>query len=186
MPERLPFSSAQYSLHHRSADGAVIVLRLMTRADAESLGRQFADIDPWARLGSRREDMIGFLALTNDAKRCFTILSDGDRAGAVVVRHPWLVGPYLNMLAILPEHQREGIGRAVMLWLEQEALATGSRNCFLSVSAFNVAAIAFYRKCGYSPVAFLDDLITDGEDEILMRKRLPKPQPAVVAAQLPL
>jgi ribosomal protein S18 acetylase RimI-like enzyme len=76
------------------------------------------------------------------------------------------------MLAILPEHQRGGIGRAVMGWLEREARASGSRNCFLSVSAFNIAAIAFYRKCGYSPTAFLDDLIKDGEDEILMRKRL--------------
>jgi ribosomal protein S18 acetylase RimI-like enzyme len=172
MHERMPFSNDRYSLHQRSADGAVILLRQTTRADADTLGRQIADIDPWARLGSRREDLIAFLSLTNDAKRCFTILSDGDRAGAVVVRHPWLIGPYLNMLAILPEHQRGGVGRAVMGWLEREARAGGSRNCFLSVSAFNIAAIAFYRKCGYSPTAFLDDLIKDGEDEILMRKRL--------------
>jgi ribosomal protein S18 acetylase RimI-like enzyme len=40
------------------------------------------------------------------------------------------------------------------------------------VSASNVGAQSFYRRYGYSEAARLDELIKDGEDEILMRKRL--------------
>jgi ribosomal protein S18 acetylase RimI-like enzyme len=172
MPGHLPFCAPDYILQQRSSGRAEIALRAATRADAETLGRQLADIDPWARLGIGSEEMSGFLSVSTDTKRCFTILCDGDRAGVIVLRHPWLMGPYLNLFAILPGYQRTGVGRAVMAWFESEAIAAGARNAFLCVSAFNIAAIAFYRRCGYSPAAFLDDLIKDGEDEILMRKRL--------------
>jgi ribosomal protein S18 acetylase RimI-like enzyme len=56
--------------------------------------------------------------------------------------------------------------------MEEEARAAGARNCFLCVSASNVGAQSFYRRYGYSEAARLDELIKDGEDEILIRKRL--------------
>jgi ribosomal protein S18 acetylase RimI-like enzyme len=35
-----------------------------------------------------------------------------------------------------------------------------------------MSALEFYRRSGYGEAARLNDLIKDGEDEILMRKRL--------------
>jgi ribosomal protein S18 acetylase RimI-like enzyme len=116
--------------------------------------------------------MTAALASSDENRRCFSIWRGGDRAGVIVVRFPWLAGPYLNVFALLPAFQRKGIGRAALAWMEAEALAAGARNCFLCVSGFNTAAHAFYRRNGYSDAALLAELIMDGEDEILMRKRL--------------
>ena len=171
MPAGRPFHRSNYLLPPGSA-GAEIALKRTTQADADMLGPALTAMDPWARLQLSTEQMIGFLAGSNENLRCFSIWHGGDRAGVAVVRFPWLSGPYLNLLAVLPAFQQRGVGRAALSWMEEEARAAGARNCFLCVSAFNVGAQSFYRRNGYSEAARLDELIKDEEDEILMRKRL--------------
>lgn len=152
--------------------GPEITLRLTTQAEAEAFGHELAGMGPWLRLGTTAGQMTGFLAASDGNKRCFTIRHGGKRAGVIAVRFPWLSGPYLNLLAVLPGLQGKGFGGAALSWFEAEARAGAARNCFLCVSAFNSGAIAFYRRNGYGQTALLEDLIKDGEDEILMRKRL--------------
>ncbi len=171
MPDNPPFHRSDYVLEPGAA-GAGIALKRTTQADADILGPAITGMEPWARLGLSAEQMIGFLAGSNENLRCFSIWHGADRAGVAVVRFPWLSGPYLNLLAVLPAFQHKGVGRAAVSWMEAEARAAGARNCFLCVSAFNTAARAFYRHNGYADAAALADLIKDGEDEILMRKRL--------------
>ncbi len=171
MAEDPPFHRSDYLLGPRAA-GAEVVMKRTTQADADILGPAITSMEPWARLGLSAEQMIGFLAGSNENLRCFSIWHGRDRAGVAVVRFPWLSGPYLNLLAVLPAFQHKGLGCAALSWMEAEALAAGARNCFLCVSAFNTAAHAFYRWNGYACAATLHDLIKDGEDEILMRKRL--------------
>ena len=171
MPDVRPFHRSEYLLEPSIA-GVETALRAVTQADADILGLALTSIDPWARLGLSSELMTGFLAGSNDNLRCFSIWHGGDRAGVAVVRFPWLSGPYLNLLAVLPGFQQKGIGRVALSWMEAEARAIGARNCFLCVSAFNISARGFYLRNGYSEAAVLDELIKDGEDEILMRKRL--------------
>ncbi|WP_170937004.1 MULTISPECIES: GNAT family N-acetyltransferase [Rhodomicrobium] len=144
----------------------------MQPAAAESLGGDLAAMVPWARLGTSRDQLTGFLSASDDNKRSFSIIADGGLAGVIVVRFPWLSGPYLNLLAVLDGQRSKGVGRAALGWFEAEARAAGARNAFLCVSAFNAPAIAFYRRNGYSQATVLEDLIKDGEDEFLMRKRL--------------
>ena len=172
MPDRAPFRGLHYVLKPGAAGQPEIALKLTTSADAEFLGPQLAAMNPWARLGTSSEQMISFLSTSDGYTRCFSIWRGGDRAGAIVVRFPWLAGPYLNLLGILPAYQHGGLGRMALTWLDAEALSGGARNSFLCVSAFNTRAHAFYRRNGYDDAALLDDLIKDGEDEILMRKRL--------------
>lgn len=167
MSDHAPFDAADYLLEPGGAR-----LRRTTQADADTLGPAITGIDPWARHGMSAERMTGFLAGSNETLRCFTIRRDSELAGVVAVRYPWLSGPYLTLLAVLPAYQGTGIGGAALAWMEGEALAAGARNCFLCVSAFNSAAHGFYLRNGYADAALLDELITDGEDEILMRKRL--------------
>jgi ribosomal protein S18 acetylase RimI-like enzyme len=170
MADDPPFRRSDYLLG--AAAGAELALRRITQADADILGPAITSMEPWARLELSAEQMIGFLAGSNENLRCFSIWRGGDRAGVAVVRFPWLSGPYLNLLAVLPAFQHNGLGRAALSWMEAEALGAGARSCFLCVSAFNTAAHAFYRWNGYADAATLHDLIKDGEDEVLMRKRL--------------
>ncbi len=98
-----------------------------------------------------------------------------DLAGGMIIRDPWLVGPYLQTIALLPSHQSRGIGRLMLGWFEARAALAGHRNIWLCVSAFNVEAQTFYQSHGWSHAAELADLIRDGDGEMLMRKRLHLP-----------
>lgn len=167
----LPFRATQYELPAGKA-GQRIVLALATQEDAALIGARLASIDPWARLGVGAGALTAFLAASNDMRRCFTILDDARPAGTVAVLNPWLAGPYLNLLGLFPDFQGRGLGSAALDWLEAEASAARARNCFLCVSAFNDRAIAFYKGAGYEQAGRLDGLVVDGEDELLMRKRL--------------
>jgi ribosomal protein S18 acetylase RimI-like enzyme len=86
----------------------------------------------------------------------------------LVLRSPWLRGPYIEVLAVLPQAQGGGAGRALVAW----AAAQGGGNLWACVSAFNHGARAFYARSGFVEVTALADLVADGHDEILLRRRL--------------
>ncbi len=155
----------------RSRDGAGLTLVPMTADVAAILGPALAAIDPWARFGILPERMQSFLAGIETAAPRFQIVCDGVVAGCIVVRHPWLHGPYLNLLGLLPPFQSRGIGERVLAWFEAEARGH-FRNVWLCVSDFNEGAQRFYAAHGYTVAATLDALEKDGFDEFLMRKRL--------------
>jgi GNAT superfamily N-acetyltransferase len=88
----------------------------------------------------------------------------------VSVRSPWLKGPYLELLALLPKAQGQGIGANILAWFEQEALKAGARNLWVCASLFNTRALRFYERHGFEQAATLPGLVADGYDEILLRK----------------
>ena len=90
----------------------------------------------------------------------------------VIIRSPWLAGPYLQLLAVLPMLQGSGTGSAILTWYEATAMAARMRNAWLCVSGFNVDAQRFYERYGYQLAGRLPDLMRDGDDELLMRKNL--------------
>jgi ribosomal protein S18 acetylase RimI-like enzyme len=53
-------------------------------------------------------------------------------------------------LAVEPDHQGRGIGRALMAELETRMVAQGVRKLNLQVRADNVEVAAFYEKLGYA------------------------------------
>jgi ribosomal protein S18 acetylase RimI-like enzyme len=135
------------------------------------LGAALAAINPWRTLEFNSSKLGAFLATSGDGTARYAVSCEGELAGAAVVRWPWLSGPYLNILGILPAFQRRGLGTAVMSWFEAEGCGHAS-NLWLCASDFNTRAISFYEAHGYARAACLDDLLRDGTAEILMRKRL--------------
>ncbi len=129
-------------------------------------------IDPWARLGGVAERMARGLAEPAPGARAFALHCEQTLAGAALVRSPWMAGPYLNILAVFPSHQKRGLGAAVIDWLVAEARAAEARNVWLCVSAFNADARRFYEANGFRQAAHLEGLIVDHESEVLMRRRL--------------
>jgi ribosomal protein S18 acetylase RimI-like enzyme len=89
----------------------------------------------------------------------------------VVVRSPWLYGPYISLLAVLPSHQGLGLGSAVLASIERQ-LDSSDRNLWVCASTFNSSAIDFYIHRGFEPVGDLPDLVRVGFTERLFRKRL--------------
>ncbi len=147
------------------------VLAPLEDADAHSLAAACAAIDPWKRMDYAVDVLERYFQTSDPASHRFALTRDGALAGAVVLRYPWLKGPYLEFLAVLPEHQGNGLGRAVLAWMENE-VAASDRNLWVLASDFNELALAFYERFGFEPVAPLPDVAAQGFTEILLRKRL--------------
>jgi ribosomal protein S18 acetylase RimI-like enzyme len=73
----------------------------------------------------------------------FAIMEFGDSAG------------HLSLLAVKPSHQRCGIGRQMMAWLEEAALTAGIATINLELRANNFAARTFYHTLGYRQTSFI-------------------------------
>lgn len=145
-------------------------------SEAQPLAAACAAIDPWARMSYADDRLARFFLRRDPAAPVRAIRCGSTLAGAAVVRYPWLKGPYLEFLAVLPGWQSRGIGAAVLGWMEREA-AGHDRNLWVLASDFNERAIAFYARYGFRSVAPLPDLAVEGFTEILLRKHLVSVRP---------
>ena len=72
----------------------------------------------------------------------------------------------LLLFAIDPRHRRQGVGTALLRYLETEAAQAGLRNVWLHVRADNVAALEFYERSGYRVDGFLRAHYAGREDAL--------------------
>jgi len=153
-------------------------------AQAVSLAGTLAQMDPWRTLGYGVESLaLGLQAVHPDLTR-YLARRDGETLGVAVVRHPWLRGAYIELLAVLPGAQGQGIG-AALLGQIQAAWQGRTDNLWLLVSAFNAGARRFYLRHGFRAIGTIPDLVIPGQDEVLMRKLLPHRRLAEPASGAP-
>ena len=81
-------------------------------------------------------------------------------------------------LAVAPEAQRRGLGRALLLAALDEAARRGAKSMFLEVSVTNEAASALYLSCGFTQVGRRRGYYAGGGDALVMRARLTASPPA--------
>jgi GNAT superfamily N-acetyltransferase len=136
----------------------------------DGLAAGIVAMEPWSVMHYPAAALAAFLARSDDGACRYLVRVEGAEAGAVSVRYPWLKGPYLELLALLPQAQGRGIGASILAWLEREALARQARNLWVCASSFNAGALRFYARHGFEAVATVPGLVTDGYDEILLRK----------------
>lgn len=132
---------------------------------------QLTQMEPWSRLGYTAARLYRQLSARSPERHAYIITCDDQDAGILCLRGPWWNGIYVELLAVFPQWQARGIGRGA---LEAAVAIHRDRwsNIWLLVSGFNRDAQCFYRRLGFETIGCLRDLILDGEDEILMRKRL--------------
>lgn len=159
------FGEANYDL-------GICQLRHPTHDDANLLSHELAKIEPWKTLGSTPQEFEEGFQSQSTSTNTYAVLSHEKPVGIISVRYPWLLGPYLGFLGVIPEAQGKGLGKMLMNWLEETAKEHTARNIFICVSDFNHDAQAFYKSCGYTKAANLDGLIIDEHSEFLLRKRL--------------
>jgi ribosomal protein S18 acetylase RimI-like enzyme len=135
-----------------------------------NLAAGIAAMEPWSVMNYPAEQLAAFLAGEDSGATRYLVRVNESDAGAVSVRHPWLKGPYLELLALLPQAQAQGIGSHIMAWFERTALEHRARNLWVCASSFNARALRFYERHGYRRAATLPGLVADGYDEILLRK----------------
>lgn len=78
---------------------------------------------------------------------------------------------HLVLLAVSPLLRHRGMGRQLLLWLEQSAQVAGSDEIRLECRADNVNAIAFYQHLGYRRVGTVSGYYEGRVDAVRLRKR---------------
>lgn len=127
---------------------------------------------PWSTLAISEDALARFFTGGDEGTRHYAIVADGVAAGVVCTRFPWLKGPYIELLAVLPGHQEHGLGTKALSFVDTEATRAGARNVWVCASQFNNAARRFYERRGFVEVGIVPDLVTDGFAEVLLRKTL--------------
>lgn len=94
---------------------------------------------------------------------------DGQVVGYVIARKVNSKG-HIIAIAVAPEHRCRGIGRALMLAVEEELKKRGVSELWLEVRVSNRRAVSFYRRLGYVEKGILKGYYSDGEDAMLLKK----------------
>ena len=79
---------------------------------------------------------------------------------------------HLNLLAVEPIHQRQGIGRELMRWLEETARVAGTFRIRLELRAANRVARAFYSALGYHENGWVRGYYQGVEDALRFERDL--------------
>jgi ribosomal-protein-alanine N-acetyltransferase len=79
---------------------------------------------------------------------------------------------HLNLLAVLPGHQKRGIGGGLVRWLESSARTAGIFEVRLELRAENHAARTFYQRLGYGDAGRRARYYAGREDALCMTRDL--------------
>lgn len=153
-------------------DLGAISLQPLSAGNAERLGIALAAMPPWSVIGYPATRLSEWLGRDEPSMGKFEVLAGTELAGVIVIQDPFLHGPYLKLIAVLPKFQGRRFGQILLHWMEHEARKAQARQLWLCVSSFNMRARDFYERMGFETVALLDKLASDASDELFMRKRL--------------
>lgn len=79
---------------------------------------------------------------------------------------------HLNLLAVAPEHRRQGLGSQLMHWLTITAIEAGVFRINLEVRTHNEAARCFYQRLGFEQLGVVQGYYQGREAALRMSRRL--------------
>jgi ribosomal protein S18 acetylase RimI-like enzyme len=79
---------------------------------------------------------------------------------------------HLNLLAVAPEHRRQGLGRQLMQWLTTTAIEAGVFTINLELRTHNEAAKLFYQRLGFAQLGVVQGYYQGREAALRMSRQL--------------
>jgi len=118
---------------------------------------------------SRRE-----LAFYLARKRGFTLVAEleGKIIGFVVVDRDRQGQAHVITIDVLPEGRRSGLGSRLMVAAEERLLTLGCSVVILEAAVDNAAALAFYKRHGYTAIHTIPRYYLDSIDALVLSKVL--------------
>ena len=144
-----------------------MIWRALNPGEADVVAAACVSFDPYLTLGYRAETLANYLTRSDPSLDRQAVEVDGKLIGVIALRKPWLRGPLIEMLALLPEARGRGLGGQI---LERCKLEAG-KNLWATVSAFHQPARRFYAKVGFEELCALPGIVAEDQDEILLRWR---------------
>jgi ribosomal-protein-alanine N-acetyltransferase len=84
----------------------------------------------------------------------------------------WDDDAHLVLFAVRPNRQRQGIGTAVLRWLEASAVVAGAKRIRVEARRDNLAARSFYNEHGYHELSIKSHMYSGTLDGIQLEKWL--------------
>ena len=97
---------------------------------------------------------------------------DSVLVGYVRIEYLWSKLPYIALIRVLPEFQRQGVGRALLAFLEEQLRAAGHTVLLSSSQADELEPQAWHRHMGFLECGRLEGLNAGGVDEVFFRRHL--------------
>lgn len=144
-----------------------MIWRKLAAKEADTIATACAGFDPYLTLSYRPETLAGYLTRPDPSLERHAVMVEGKLAGVVALRRPWLRGPLIEMLALLPEAQGRGLGSLILDRCKTEA----GKNLWATVSDFHQPARRFYTRAGFEEICSLPGIVDESREEILLRWR---------------
>ncbi len=97
------------------------------------------------------------------------------RIAAFAIMHFGDEVAHLNLLAVAPEHRRQGLGRRLMDWLTRTAVEAGVFRINLELRTHNQAARVFYEQLGFEQLGVVPGYYQGREAALRMSRQFSKP-----------
>ena len=120
------------------------------------------------RMGKPPGPMLLDFPARIEAKQVWLAESGGGVAG-VLVQYPTALGFYIDTVAVLPQRQGTGVGKALLRFAEREALRRGYDSIYLCTNAKMTENQVFYPRIGYVEY---ERSFSAGYDRVFYRKAL--------------
>lgn len=146
---------------------AIRIARAEQRGEIVSCASWMAACDPWKRLGIDADALVA--SMSDPLRETHFAWVGTEVVGVVTLLMYGALRGYIQLLAVHPSRQGQGIGSRLLDFAEQRIFAEVP-NVFICASSFNVGAQRLYERQGYSTVGQLTDYLVKGYAEILMRK----------------
>jgi len=75
-------------------------------------------------------------------------------------------------VAVLPEHRRKGVGKALVIKALEGMRGYGAKQCYLEVRVTNQEAISLYKKLDFEVARTIHGYYADGEEAFVMTVKL--------------
>jgi len=100
------------------------------------------------------------------------VARDGRRLAGFAIAEYWDDRTHINLLAVRPAYQRQGVGRSLLAWLESSAQTAGTFLMHLEVRISNTVARDFYKKQGFVETGFRRGYYAGREDAVRLARDL--------------
>ena len=96
---------------------------------------------------------------------------NGKRVGYVRLEYLWSTVPYISLIRVLPEYRRQGVGKALLRFIETFLRDTDHEALYSSSQADEPKPQAWHRHMGFEECGLIAG-INDGVGEVFFRKSL--------------
>jgi ribosomal protein S18 acetylase RimI-like enzyme len=97
---------------------------------------------------------------------------DGELVGLLRLDYLWSSIPHVAQVRVVEHHRRDGIGRALVTFVEQQARSRGTDKILSSTRPDKIGAQAWHRQIGFAECGSLEGIGPNDEPTIFFLKML--------------